>query len=279
WVISAHANGPSSISNGALKGKTLLDMWQEHPELFGKASSNTDFPLLVKILDAQNDLSVQVHPDDAYAQRVVGEPYGKTECWYVLDSEADSEIVFEHKATSKTDFRQLIEKGAWDSLLNRVKVKKGDFFYVPSGTIHAIGKGIVILEIQQSSDITYRLYDYGRTDDTGKPRDLHIEEALDVTTIPHVSPTLKKAEIKKQDLVSTQLIEADYFTVYHWDLKGSVSTPVEADYLLLSVVEGEGEIVVNDRSFTLKKGDNFILPMSVNKYELNGDMKLIVAHE
>src|SRR5699024_8155235 len=176
-------------------------------------------------------------------------PYGKTECWYVLDCEADSEIVFGHKATSKTDFRQLIEKGAWDSLLNRVKVKKGDFFYVPSGTIHAIGKGIVILEIQQSSDITYRVYDYDRKDAEGNRRELHIDAAIEVTKFPHQVDEFKQTKKTVGDLISTQLIEEQYFTVYHWELCGKAETPLQANYLLVSVIDGNGVIVVNGQSF------------------------------
>src|SRR5690625_3974011 len=279
WVISAHRNGPSEILNGPLKGKTMLDAWQEHPELFGKQQASEAFPLLVKILDANDNLSVQVHPDDTYAQEVEDEPYGKTECWYVLHAEPDAEIIFGHHAQTKEEFLNLVERGQWDNLLRRVKVKEGDFFYVPSGTIHAIGKGVVILEIQQSSDITYRLYDYDRRDTTGKLRELHLDAALEVATYPHQEHAFEKQIEVKEDLQSTCLIKGPYFTVFHWQLTGHVSTPLIADYLLLNVIEGSGKIIVNNQEYKIEKGDHLILPSSIDSYDLTGDLEIMVSHE
>jgi mannose-6-phosphate isomerase len=279
WVISAHKHGPSKLINGPLAGLNLLEVWEQHPVLFGKKTVDSEFPLLVKILDANDNLSVQVHPDDAYAQRIEGEQYGKTECWYVLESEENSEIIYGHNADSSEEFQQKVDAGKWDELLNKIKAKKGDFFYVPSGTIHALGEGNVILEIQQSSDITYRVYDYDRKDDQGNPRELHIESAMEVTNYPHVNEQIDRKKEKIADLVSTQLIKEDYFTVYHWKLVGEVSTPLQADYLLVSVINGVGEFVVNERTFTLKKGDNFIIPATLKDYKITGDIEFIVAHE
>jgi mannose-6-phosphate isomerase len=279
WVISAHKNGPSTIINGPLQGQSLAQAWLEHPSLFGKETTDGDFPLLVKILDANDNLSVQVHPDDEYARKVENEPYGKTECWYVLDCEQDSEIVFGHRAATQEDFKRRVDAGEWDDLLISVPVNKGDFFYVPSGTIHAIGKGIVILEIQQSSDITYRVYDYDRKDAAGNERELHIQPAIAVTNYPHFSEAPKKMEETIDDLVSTQLIKEQYFTAYHWKLAGKVATPLQADYLLVSIVNGTGEITVNDRSFPLKKGDNFMLPATITSYEIEGNLEMVVSHE
>lgn len=279
WVISAHKNGPSKIINGPLAGQNLLETWEEYPSLFGKKTAEDDFPLLVKILDANDHLSVQVHPDDVYAREVEGEQYGKTECWFVLDCEKDSEIVFGHHAQSAEEFQEKVDAGQWDELLGKVKVNKGDFFYVPSGTIHAIGKGIVILEIQQSSDITYRVYDYDRRDDEGNPRELHIESAIEVTSYPHVDGQQQMIKEKVNDLVSTQLIKETYFTVHHWDLNGEVTTPLTVDYLLVSVINGEGEIIVNDQTFSIKKGDHFIIPAGVDEYKITGKIELVVAYE
>lgn len=279
WVISAHENGPSTVKNGSFAGKTLREVWENNPELFGKEKTDEDFPLLVKILDANDNLSVQVHPDDSYAQEVEKEPYGKTECWYVLDCEEDSEIVFGHQAASKEEFKQMVEENKWDELLTRIKVKPGDFFYVPSGTIHAIGEGIVILEIQQSSDITYRVYDYDRRDDDGNPRELHIDEAIDVTTFPHQVEEFAKTKETIGDLVSEKLIEEMYFTVYHWQLSGKVDTPLQQDYLLVSVIGGKGELIVNERSYPIEKGSHFILPRTLQTYEMKGDVEIVVSHE
>ncbi len=279
WVISAHKNGPSTIINGPLQGQSLAQAWQEHPTLFGKETTDGDFPLLVKILDANDNLSVQVHPDDEYARKVENEPYGKTECWYVLDCEQDSEIVFGHRSATPEDFKRRVDAGEWDDLLISVPVKKGDFFYVPSGTIHAIGKGIVILEIQQSSDITYRVYDYDRKDAEGKARELHIQPAIEVTNYPHSSESPKKTAEIIDDLVSTQLIKEQYFTAYHWKLAGKVATPLQADYLLVSVVNGTGGIIVNDRLFPLEKGNNFLLPATITSFEIEGNLEMVVSHE
>ena len=279
WVISAHKKGPSTIKNGPLTGKSLLEAWNEHPILFGHERSEGEFPLLVKVLDANDNLSVQVHPNDEYARKVENESYGKTECWYVLDCAEDSEIIFGHRAESEEDFQRRVKASEWDELLIKVNVQKGDFFYVPSGTIHAIGKGIVILEIQQSSDITYRVYDYGRKDDEGNPRELHIQSAMDVTNYPHSSVQPKKVEAVIGDLVSTRLIKEKYFTVYHWKLNGKVSTPLRARYLLVSVSKGSGEITVNEQTYPISKGDNLLIPATVKQYELTGELEIIVSHE
>lgn len=278
WVISAHENGPSIVKNGALKGKNLFELWKDYPQLFGGESPTEEFPLLIKILDANDDLSVQVHPDDKYARNNEGEQYGKTECWYILDCEDDAEIIFGHMADSEEDFRRKVEDGKWDELLKRVKVKKGDFVYVPSGTIHAIGKGIVILETQQSSDITYRVYDFDRTDKKGNKRELHIEQAIKVTSYPHNVNEQSKVEETVENLTSTQLISEEYFTVYHWQLDGKTVTPLNKDYLLMSVIEGEGKIIVEGKGFDLKKGDSFIMPATVSEYELHGTVEIIVSH-
>ncbi len=278
WVISAHPNGPSRIVNGPLQGGTLKDAWEQHGELFGEAAKGEDYPLLVKILDAANDLSVQVHPDDTYARQVEGEPYGKTECWYVIDAEENAEIIFGHHAGSREEFKQMVDSGQWDDLLRKVKVKAGDFIYVPSGTIHAIGKGIVILETQQSSDITYRVYDYDRTDDQGNTRELHLDSAIAVSTVPHETVDIEQKQTSKDGLTSNRLVQQEYFTVYHWELDGEVDQAVEEDFLQVSVLDGEGEITVEGTTFTLKKGDHFIVPSTVEHYHLSGKASFIVSH-
>ncbi|MDL4840961.1 mannose-6-phosphate isomerase, class I [Aquibacillus rhizosphaerae] len=279
WVISAHPNGPSIITNGALKNKTLADAWNDHGELFNRTSNTGEaFPLLVKILDAADDLSVQVHPDDTYAREVESQPYGKTECWYVLSAEKDAEIIFGHHANSKEEFKQMVSNGDWDSLLRRVKVKTGDFVYVPSGTIHAIGKGIVILETQQSSDITYRVYDYDRKDVEGNGRELHLDSAIDVSNVPHETMDIAQTEEVKQGLLSKKLVQETYFTVFHWQLKGEVTQQLNSDFLQISVVSGSAHITIHDKSFPIKKGEHFILPASIKEFKLTGDAEFIVSH-
>lgn len=277
WVISAHPNGPSKIRNGALAGQTLLDAWQNHRDLFGE-HDNEDYPLLVKILDAKTDLSVQVHPADDYAQEVENEPYGKTECWYVIDAEPGAEIVFGHHAQTKEQLEQMIDQGKWDQLLQRIPVKKGDFVYVPSGAIHAIGAGIVILETQQSSDITYRVYDYDRKDDQGNERELHLDSAKAVSTVPHVTNETRKSAVTNGALTEQQLVQSEYFTVYHWQLAGQIELKAPDSFLQVSIIEGNGEIILDGQSYQFSKGDHFVLPVHIDNYTLKGQLEAIVSH-
>lgn len=279
WVISAHPNGPSQIKNGPLKGKTLAEAWEGYGELFNKDAGNKeDYPLLVKLLDANANLSVQVHPDDTYAREVEGVPYGKTECWYVVSAEPESELIIGHHATSRDELQQMMQSGKWDALLKRVPVQAGDFVHVPSGTIHAIGSGIMILETQQSSDITYRVYDYDRTDDAGNKRELHLEKAAQVTTVPdNRAALMEHAEEKQGDLSIKRLVEDPYFTVEQWKLNGSTEKKLEVDILQVSVLEGKGDITVEGKTFDLEKGMHFILPNTVETYSLHGEMELVVS--
>ena len=280
WVISAHPHGASQITNGPLKGKTLEHAWNEHGELFNKKpDTQKDYPLLVKILDASDDLSVQVHPNDSFARKVENVPYGKTECWYVLSAEEGAELVLGHHAQLREELEQRMDQGEWDKLLRRIKVKAGDFVYVPSGTIHAIGKGIVLLETQQSSDITYRVYDYDRTDATGRKRELHLERAKQVTTVPHQDANVEQTETVIGDLVEKKLVEEQYFTVYQWSLNGKATRSLTSDFLQVSVVEGEAVLKIGDQSFEVKKGSHFILPYGLGEYEMNGKAEFIVSHE
>lgn len=278
WGISAHSNGPSEVVNGPLKGKTLDQVWDEHRELFADQEGE-DFPLLVKILDAKTDLSVQVHPDDSYAREVEGEAFGKTECWYVIDCEPGAELVYGHHAGSKLQFEEMVSDGRWNDLLRKVAIKPGDFVYVPNGTIHAIGEGTMILETQQSSDITYRVYDYDRRDDAGNTRELHIYKSIEVAMIPHQDADFEPVLSANEDLKIEKLIKENYFTVYHWNLEGSVGTVENPSYLLVSVLEGEGELKIDGQSSSaFKKGDHFIVPSTVKNFGMSGNAKFIVSH-
>jgi len=275
WAISAHPNGPATVTNGKYTGKTLAELWADERHLFGNQEGEV-FPLLTKIIDAQNDLSVQVHPDDEYALANEGE-LGKTECWYVLSADSGAEIIFGHNAESKEEFEDYIENGQWDDLLRSVEVKAGDFFYVPSGTIHAIGSGVMILETQQSSDTTYRLYDYDRRDDEGNLRDLHIEPSIDVTRIPHENKQPEPTIHDVENGTLKTLVSNDFFTVFDWDLNGPVSFEQESFYTLVSVLEGHGELTIDEETYSLEKGDHFILPNTIKKWTLNGDLHLMAS--
>ncbi|EHI75101.1 mannose-6-phosphate isomerase [Streptococcus criceti] len=275
WAISGHPHGVSIIENGSLAGQGLDRVYQERPELFGNPSSPV-FPLLTKILDANDWLSVQVHPDDAYAQEHEGE-LGKTECWYILAADEGAEIIYGHTAQSRQELAERIEAGDWDQLLTRVPVKAGDFFYVPSGTMHAIGKGIMVLETQQSSDTTYRVYDFDRPDASGNLRPLHIQQSIDVMTIGQPQNS-HPATLKTGDLTSTLLVANEFFTVYKWHVVGQTNFEAVAPYYLVSVIDGQGQIRIADQSYPLDKGQHFILPNTVRNWEMSGELSMIVSH-
>lgn len=276
WSISAHPNGPATVKNGEHAGKTLTELWASHRDLFGHQEGEV-FPLLTKIIDAKNDLSVQVHPDDEYGLANEGE-LGKTECWYVLAADEGAEIVFGHNAETKEEFHEMIADGQWDKLLRSIQVKSGDFFYVPSGTVHAIGSGVTILETQQSSDTTYRLYDYDRKDDAGNFRDLHINQSIAVSMIPHVDPQPEMTVTKVDNSELKKLVSNDFFTVYEWIIKNSIAMEREGLYTLVSIVDGKGSIEVDGTSYPLEKGDHFLLPNEVDNWTFTGDLHIIASH-
>ena len=275
WAISAHPNGVSTIKNGRYAGQTLDVLYAEHRELFGNRQEPV-FPLLTKILDANDWLSVQVHPDDAYGLEHEGE-LGKTECWYIIDAEPGAEIIYGHNAKSKEELRQQIESKDWENLLTKVPVKAGDFFYVPSGTMHAIGAGILVLETQQSSDTTYRVYDFDRKDDQGNLRELHLEKSIDVLNIGEPANS-RPVTTKVDDLKSTLLVANDFFAVYKWEISGKADFEKTADYSLFSVLDGQGSLHVDGQNYDIAKGSHFILPSDVQAWEIKGNLELIVSH-
>lgn len=275
WAISAHPHGVSIVENGEFKGQKLDDLWANHKELFGHPSEPV-FPLLIKILDAEDELSVQVHPDDTYGMEHEGE-LGKTECWYIIDAEPGAEIIYGHHAKTREELAKMIEEGRWDDLLKRVPVRKGDFFYVPSGTIHAIGKGIMILETQQSSDTTYRVYDYDRKDDQGNTRELHIQQSIDVTTVPAKTPELHVKEIREGNSSVVTYLETEFFNVYEWDVKGIMSFKKHAPYTLMTVIDGAGELVVDGKNYSLEKGTSCIIPDGVKEWTIQGELAIIAS--
>ena len=275
WAISAHPHGVSVVENGEYQGQKLDELWQNHKELFGNPTEPV-FPLLIKILDAEDELSVQVHPDDAYGMKHEGE-LGKTECWYIIDAEPGAEIIYGHHAKTREELAEMIQEGRWDDLLKKVPVKKGDFFYVPSGTIHAIGKGIMILETQQSSDTTYRVYDYDRKDANGNTRELHIQQSIDVTTVPAITPQIQMKEVRKGNSSIVTYLETEFFNVYEWDIKGITSFKKQAPYTLATVIDGSGELVVNEKIYPLTKGASFILPNDVTEWTVQGELSIIAS--
>lgn len=277
WAISGHQNGPSIIENGPYKGHTIIELWDSHRELFGGLEGKV-FPLLTKILDANADLSVQVHPDDEYANIYENGELGKTECWYIIDCKEGAEMIYGHNAGSREEFADMIEKGEWNDLLRRVAIKPGDFFYVPSGTVHALCEGTLVLETQQSSDTTYRVYDYDRKDQNGNTRELHIEKSLDVSTVPHKDASVDIREEQKPGVKVTTFVETEYFSVYKWDVNGTAQLTQAEPFMLASVIAGEGTLKTAEGIYPIKKGTHFILPSGTEQVEISGEASLIVSH-
>lgn len=272
WAVSAHPNGDCTIKEGTYAGKTLSQLWKEEPALFGDTGLDR-FPLLTKIIDAKTDLSIQVHPDDAYAGTHENGSLGKTECWYILDCEEDSTLVIGHNAKDKEELTAMIREGRWDAFIRELPVKKGDFIQIDPGTVHAIKGGIMLLETQQNSDITYRVYDYGRLTD-GKPRQLHVEQSIDVITVPAkpAQESVKAATNLPKDQKNL-LISCPYYKVWKIDVANRISFLQEEPFLIMSVVSGEG--LINGQM--IQKGDHFILPCGYGEVELQGQMEIIAS--
>ena len=273
WGISAHPTGESVAEGGEYDGMKLSTLWEEHRELFGNAEGDR-FPLLVKIIDAKDDLSIQVHPDDEYASKYENGSLGKKECWYILDCPEGGELVVGHNAKTRDELSDMIDSGRWDELIRRVKVHPGDLVQIDPGTVHAITKGVCVLETQQSSDITYRLYDYGRLQN-GKPRPLHLQQSKDVITVP--APDAEDQITRESENGTapvTELISCDKYKVCSVKVSGNMELDTDAPFLNVTVVKGKGKVFGQE----VKKG-NFLLVTKegTGKLELSGDMELIVS--
>lgn len=272
WAISAHGNGDCVVREGVYQGKTLSRLWKEAPFLFGNRTEK-EFPLLVKVIDAKEDLSIQVHPDDSYASEHENGSLGKTECWYILDCKENASLVIGHNAETKQELEDMVEQERWNELIREIPVEKGDFIQINPGTIHAIKGGIVLLEIQQSSDVTYRVYDYDRLMD-GKKRQLHVQQSLDVITVP--SPGIESS--RKTDLAFPEnemfeLISCQYYRVWKLKLSGAVSFEQTHSFLMVSVTEGT--CLLNGQ--LLQKGDHLILPADYGRVDMQGNAEIIFS--
>lgn len=279
WVLSCHEDGPSVIQNGELCGKTLADavsLWGE--ECLG--GSYERFPILIKLIDACDRLSIQVHPNDEYAYRVEGEP-GKTEMWYVVDCEPGAQLIYGFTETlSKEEFRARIENNTLTDVCNFVPVKKGDVFFIEAGTLHAIGAGILIAEVQQNSNTTYRVSDYGRLGADGKPRALHIEQALDVTLAepPHlpfgqIGDTQEIAGGTVRPLASCSLFTAELRRVF-----GTMSVDFGDRFGSLLVLDGKGELRYDGGTIGFEKGSSIFIPANIPVEIVSDNAEILCSH-
>jgi mannose-6-phosphate isomerase len=274
WILSGHREGQTVVTQGAFKGKMLNDLYLNNKELFG--DSNYDkFPLLIKILDAQDDLSVQVHPDDTYAKTYYND-YGKNECWYILDAQTNSKIIYGHHAKSKLEFSSLIDANRWDQLLNHIPVKPGDFFYVPVGTVHAIGRGIKIFELQQSSDVTFRLYDYNRLDNQGKQRKLHINESLNVINYDY-NDYQNQFKTHKNII---RYVQSPYFTMDVVNLSlDSIQIINDDMYTIIYSKDKLVTLIIDDIQSTIDTGEIGLVTADANKIKVIGEGTVFIIKE
>lgn len=267
WELSCHPDGPSIIENGHYAGKSLQEFIDaEGTQVMGTNCERfLEFPILTKFIDAKDNLSIQVHPDNAYALKNEGQ-YGKTEMWYILDAEPGAFLYYGFKKEiSKEEFAQRIQENTLLEVLNAVPVHKGDTFFIQSGTLHAIGKGILIAEIQQNSNVTYRIYDYARVGKDGKQRELHVDKSLDVTN---------RAPAAEHDYYP-HLGDCDYFTVDKLNLDGKVQKSIqgvvdETSFLSVLILDGKGTIQSGDESLSYKKGDSFFLSANSGDWKIEG---------
>ena len=272
WAISGHPGGDCTIVGGEFDGKTVAALWKERRDLFGNLPGDI-FPLLIKIIDARENLSIQVHPDDAYAGTHENGSLGKTECWYVLDCDEDATIIIGHNAASKEEMARMVAQDRWKELLREVPIHRGDFFQIDPGCLHAIKGGTLILETQQSSDVTYRFYDYGRLEN-GKPRQLHIQQSLDVTTAPFVPASPKQTVTQVGDAQVKHLVKCPYYSVYHAQLNGKAQWNFTAPFVNVSILSGKGTL----NGVPVAKGDHLLLTASFGSLTAEGELELIYSY-
>ena len=281
WVLSCHKDGNSIVRNGEFSGQTLqevINLWGKDA-LGKKSDSFTYFPILIKLIDAKDRLSVQVHPDDEYALKNEGE-YGKTEMWYVVDCDEGAQLIYGfNQNISQGEFLERISNNNLSPVLNYVPVKKGDVFFIEAGTLHAIGKGILIAEVQQNSNTTYRVSDYGRLGADGKPRKLHIKQALEVTKTK--KPDIPYGNVGDVTLYPfgtvRELAKCEYFTTELINLDGNVGIYDNDSFISLLVLDGEVAISYPGGMMRLKKGDSVFIPAGL-KIRLTGAAEIIYTH-
>ncbi len=270
WMLSCHKDGNSIVENGKFEGLTLMEAIEKNEtSMIGENAENFEnFPILIKLIDAKQNLSIQVHPNDEYALKNEGE-FGKTEMWYVVDCDQGAYLYYGFKEElSKEQFKNAIENNTLTDILNKVEVKKGDCFFIESGTVHAIGAGLLIAEIQQNSNTTYRVYDYGRVGADGKPRELHTEKALDVTvTAPPTVPVLHDT-----DDIEASLAECKYFTVKKYNLNGDIELNVDGRSFS-SLLCVEGQATVGD--VEIKAGECVFIPANYGSVIVSGNATLL----
>lgn len=277
WELSTVEGDVSVIANGELKGKSLMDIINEAPnEIVGTAVHKRfgkQFPLLFKYLDAREDLSIQVHPNDELAKKR-HQSFGKTEMWYIMQADPGARIIVGFKEQSNAnEYLENLEHKSLDAILDAVKVKEGDVFFLETGTVHAIGAGLVVAEIQQTSDITYRIYDFDRVDAQGNTRELHVDLALDAINYNKVD-TYKSYERKENQ--SNTIVDCPYFSTNFIPLSGAIAIKkTGATFIVYMCIEGEFELLYDGVTYAYRKGDTVLIPAAMQEFGLNGKASIL----
>lgn len=281
WECSVHPDGPSYIANGENKGKTLAEILEKHPEYIGTKVEDGKLPVLVKFIDAKKDLSVQVHPGDEYA-RAYENDNGKTEMWYIIDADKGASLIygFQHNVTEEI-LRKAVATGTLDKHLQKVEVHKGDTYFVPAGTVHGIGKGILLAEIQESSNVTYRVYDYNRVDKNGKKRELHFDKAKQVMNM-QAEPNMrhKPRMVQYYSGCSREMLcRCKYFETERIKVtKGFTFSVMDTSFQVLMCLDGYGEVQTMDaenKPMRFSKGETMFLPAGLGRCFTVGDTEIL----
>lgn len=284
WECSTHPDGPSMVASGKYKGESLSEVIRKHPDLLGtKHRDKGDLPIMIKFIDAKSDLSVQVHPTDEYAARFEHGERGKTEMWYVLDSAKDAKLVYGLKRTTDREtMKHAVENGTVERYLQKIPVKRDDLFLIKAGTIHAIGAGCLIAEIQENSNLTYRLYDYDRIGKDGKKRELHIDKALDVANLHSMAePKQPLRVLKYQQGVARELLgSCKYFEVYRMLVNTERRQEVyyetdEMSFQVLLCINGCGSVSFSETTLNIYKGDCVFVPANSAEIKIHGQIQFL----
>lgn len=274
WSLSAHPEGLTFVINSPYKRKSLSELFVEHPKMFN--TEYKEFPLMIKLLSTSDVLSVQVHPDDNYARKVENQ-FGKTECWYFLETETDAKIIYGHNAKNRDDMEYAIVKGECESLLNYKGVEPYDFVMIPSRTVHSPGKGLLFLEVQQSSNLTYRLYDYNRVDSDGKTRELHVKKGLDVIDFPQKElPHIKN--YKNAENIET-LTDCEFFGVELAKVDGELNYNFQKNiFHIFTVASGKVSVFDGEQTYEIKLGESFITTADEKKIRIKGNGQVLISY-
>lgn len=283
WEIACHKDGMSVVSNGWLTGKALNDLVKEYKQdLVGiNANSEDTFPLLVKFINAKDNLSVQVHPNNEYAQKYEGER-GKSEAWVILEAEEDARLIVGLKPeVTKEVLRKSINEHSIEDTLCIVQVSAGDIIDIPAGLVHAVGKGVMLAEVQQNSNSTYRVYDYDRTDKDGNLRKLHIDKALDVINFSNQTErkVYENTTVCGKRSSRTIAIKNEYFCLETFEIDEEIKqTATGETFLIYIFTRGNGYIKYDDSVITVKKGDTYLVPASLGEFAIEGNISFIKSY-